>query len=118
MVLGTIAEHFLLLTMAPVLVELARNLATDKVSGMKPSRTAATYKMLYGLGRTFSERMFTNIRKWPFYINESTSTSNKKVCSMLVSYYHEDLEKVVVEHLGSTEVMTIHDKTIKSPSQT
>lgn len=85
MVLGTIAEHFLLLTMAPVLVELARNLATDKVSGMKPSRTAATYKMLYGLG-TFSERMFTNIRKWPFYINESTSTSNKKVCSMLVSY--------------------------------
>lgn len=117
MVLGTIAEHFLLLTMAPVLVELARNLATDKVSGMKPSRTAATYKMLYGLG-TFSERMFTNIRKWPFYINESTSSSNKKVRSMLMSYYHEDLEKVVVEHLGSTEVMTIHDKTIKFPSQT
>lgn len=111
MVLGAIAEHSLPLTMAPVLVELAQNLATDKValSGMKLSRTAATYKMVYGLGRTFSERTFTNIRKWAFSINvdESTSNSNKKVLSMLVSYYHEDLEKVVVEHLGSAEVMKV-----------
>lgn len=113
-----------------MLVELARNLTTDKValSGMKLSRTAATYKMVYGLGWTFSERTFANIRKWTsINVDESTSNSNKKVLSMLVSYYHEDLEKVVVEHLGSAEVMKVSaanleganfSKTITSPGQT
>lgn len=109
MVLGTIAEHSLPLSIAPVIRELAETLALDKpaLAGMKLSRTAASYKMVQGLGHTFSERTFESIQSSPFSINldESTSNSNKKVLSILVSYFNQELKHVVVEHLGSIEVL-------------
>ena len=74
---------------------------------MKLSRTAASYKMVQGLGHTFSERTYERIRSTPFSINldESTSNSNKKVLSILVWYFNQELKHVVVEHLGSIEVL-------------
>ena len=52
MVLGTLAEHSLPFSVAPVIVELAQTLAEDKLAlqGMKLSRTAASYKMVHGMG--------------------------------------------------------------------
>lgn len=104
MVLGVLAEHSPLLTMAPVLVDLSQQLAADKpaLSQMKLSRTAASYKMMHGLGHAFSERTLANLRRYPFSLNmdESTCSSNKKVLVMLVSYYNEERSNVVVEHLG------------------
>ncbi|XP_029624602.1 uncharacterized protein LOC115203766 isoform X2 [Salmo trutta] len=112
MVLGVLAEHSLSFTIAPVIVELAQNLAIDKVAleRMKLSTTVASYKMVHGLVRTFSKRTFSNLSWFPFffYLDESTSNSNKKVLSMLVSYYHDDMRKVVVEHLGSLEVIKVN----------
>ncbi|KAK5911915.1 hypothetical protein CesoFtcFv8_001842 [Champsocephalus esox] len=109
MVFGTIGEYSLPLSAAPVIVELAQTLALDKpaLAHMKLSRTAASYKMVQGLGHTFSERTFQRIRSSPFSINldESTSNSNKKVLSILVSYFNQELNHVVVEHLGSIEVL-------------
>ncbi|KAL6473249.1 hypothetical protein MHYP_G00194370 [Metynnis hypsauchen] len=60
-------------------------------------------------GRTYSERTFANMRRFPFSMNidESTSNNNKKVLSMLVRYYHDDLRKVMVEHLGSLEILRV-----------
>nr|XP_055069280.1 uncharacterized protein LOC129450264 [Misgurnus anguillicaudatus] len=110
-VLAVIAEHSLPLTMAPVLVELSQCLAADKaaLSQIKVSRTAASYKIVYGMGRTFAEKTFSNLRRYPFSLNvdESTSSSFKKVLSMLVSYFNEELNDVVVEHLGSLEVWKV-----------
>ncbi|RXN22565.1 hypothetical protein ROHU_023414 [Labeo rohita] len=57
------------------------------------------------MGRTYSERIFSNMR-FSFSLNfdESTSNNNKKILSMLVCYYHAELRKVVVEHfLGDPE---------------
>ncbi|KAL2102116.1 hypothetical protein ACEWY4_001284 [Coilia grayii] len=111
MVLGTLAEHSIPFSMAPVIVELAQTLSLDKpaLQGMKLSRTAASYKMIHGLGRTYSERTFSNMRRFSFSLNidESTSNNNKKVLSMLVCYYHNDLHKVMVEHLGSVEILRV-----------
>ncbi|KAL0978791.1 hypothetical protein UPYG_G00175240 [Umbra pygmaea] len=111
MVLATLAEHSLPFTFAPVIVKLAQTLATDKValSGLKLSRTAAAYKMVHGLGFTFSERIFSNTRKYPFSINldESTNNGGKKVLSILVSYFNPDRKMVDVEHLGSLEVLKV-----------
>lgn len=88
MVLASLAEHSLPFTMAPVIVDLAQTLAEDKValSRMKLSRTTAKYKMVQGLGKTFSERIFGNTAKGPFSINldESTSSSYKKVIIVLL----------------------------------
>lgn len=52
MVLGTLVEHSVSFSMAPVIVELAQTLALDKpaLQGMKLLRTAASYKMVHGLG--------------------------------------------------------------------
>ena len=144
MVLGMLAENSLSFAVAPVIVELAQTLALDKVAlqGIKLSRTAASYKMVHGLGQTFSERIFSNMRRFPFSLNvdESTSNNNKKVglislhyiaikqsyiilhfgciitvfpsqfflfkvLYMLVCYHHDEFGKVMVEHLGSLEIM-------------
>lgn len=52
MVLGTLAEHSIPFSIAPVIVDLAQTLSLDKPSlqGMKLSRMAASYKMIHGLG--------------------------------------------------------------------
>lgn len=81
--LGVLAGRSLPFCIAPVIVELAQTLAKDKVAlqGMKLSRTAAAYKMVHGLGRTYSERTFSYLRSRPFSLNidESTTNNNKKV---------------------------------------
>ena len=112
MVLATLAEHSLPFTFAPVMVNLAQVLAEDKValSGLKLSRTSAVYKMVHGLGFTFSERIFCNTQKYPFSINldESTTNGDRKVLSILVSYFNPDRKMVDVGHLGSLEVLKVN----------
>ncbi|KAI4815110.1 hypothetical protein KUCAC02_005273 [Chaenocephalus aceratus] len=51
MVLGTLVEHSIPFSRAPVIVELAQTLSLDKpaLQGMKLSRTTASYKMIHGL---------------------------------------------------------------------
>lgn len=83
MILASLAEHSLPFTMTPVIVDLEQTLAADKValSRVKLSRTSASYKMIHGLGKTLSERIFSNTSKLPFSINldEATSNNDKKV---------------------------------------
>ncbi|TKS69503.1 hypothetical protein D9C73_003568 [Collichthys lucidus] len=100
MVLGVLAERSLPFSIAPVIVELAQTLALDKeaLQGMKLSRTAAAYKMVYGLGRTYSDRTLSYMRSRPFSLNIDESTTTK-------SYYHDGLKKVLVEHLGTLEIL-------------
>lgn len=109
MVLATLAEHSLPFKFAPVMVNLSQALALDKValSALKLSRTSATYKMVHGLGFTFSERIITNTQRYPFSINldESTTNGNKKVLSILVSYFNTDNRTVDVEHHDTLEVI-------------
>lgn len=117
MVLATLAEHSLSFSLTPVIVNLAQTLATDKValSQLKLSRTSAVYKMVHGLGLTFSERIFSHTRNLPFSINldESTSNGDKKVLSILVSYFNPLSNTVDVEHLGSLELLKVNAVTLE-----
>lgn len=117
MVLATLSEHSLPFSLAPVMVNLAQALATDKValSQLKLSRTSAAYKMVHGLGLTFSERIFSHTRNLPFSINldESTSNGDKKVLSILVSYFNPLSNTVDVEHLGSLELLKVNAATLE-----
>lgn len=83
MVLAVLPENSLSFSVAPVIVELAQTLAMDKVAlqGIKLSHTVTSYKMVHGQGQTFSERVFSNTRIFPFSLNvdESSSNNNKKV---------------------------------------
>lgn len=99
-------------------MELAQTLALDKpaLEGMKLSRTAASYKMVLRLGHTLSERTFKHMRHNPFsiYLDESVSSAYKKVLSVLVSYFSQDMKSVVVEHLGSIEVTKVTAQHLES----
>ena len=57
MVLGVIAEHSMPMTMAPVVIALAKELAKDSkmLSTLSMDRTSAGYKM-YGLEKTFRDK--------------------------------------------------------------
>jgi len=70
------------------------------------------YKMVYGMGHTFVEKTFSKLRQYPFSLNVDES-SNKKVLSMLVSHFNEELNEVVVEHLGSLEVVKVSSASLE-----
>ena len=103
MVLGTIAEHSLNFTMAPVIIKTAKELAKDKAAldHLSMDRTSASYKMQYGVKRTIMEKILQSIRNTRFSLNidEATSHNNKKILAILVSYYSEEDKRFVVEHL-------------------
>ena len=109
MVLATIAQNNLPLRIAPILVEMSQALANDKpaLQRMCLSRTSATYKMVEGMGRTYTERLTATMQQVPFSLNldESTSAANKKVLSVLVSFFNRESKAVEVGHLCSLEIL-------------
>ena len=106
MVLGFLAEKNLTFSDAPDLIQLAKTLATDSeaLAELSIDRTAASYKMQFGVGKTFADELTTNLRKNFFSLNidEAISKSSKralsflvkKVLSFLVSYFSAEDEKV------------------------
>ncbi|XP_052282792.1 uncharacterized protein LOC127879778 [Dreissena polymorpha] len=77
-------------------------------------RTSASYKMTYGLKRTFHTQTLQSIREQEFSLNidEATSNNNKKVLSVLVSYFSKTEGRVVVEHLAALELENCKTSTI------
>lgn len=104
------------MTMAPVLVDMARALAKDRkaLSQVKLQRWTASYKITHGMAKTFHEETIENMKKYAFSLNldESTSTSNKRVLAVLVSFYSPASEKVVVEHLAALELVKVDTNSI------
>lgn len=115
-VLGTVAEHSLKLKMAPVIIKTAKELAKDKkaLDELTMDRTTASYKMQYGLKKTVFEKTLHSIRSCPFSLNidEATSSNNKKVLGILVSYFDDDVGHIVVEHLASIEMVSVKSESL------
>ena len=115
-VLGVLAEHSLPFSLAPVMVDMSKALSKDRkaLNQVKLERWTASYKMTHGLARTFHEETVENLKKYAFSLNldEATSTSNKRVLAILVSYFHPASGRVVVEHLTSLELVRVNTKSI------
>ncbi|XP_061574017.1 zinc finger protein 62 homolog [Cololabis saira] len=62
--------------------------------------------MRFGLQKTFTEKTVEAIQSSPFSLNldEATTASNKKVVTFLVSYFSQEQQEVVVEHLDTVEL--------------
>nr|XP_026695260.1 uncharacterized protein LOC113475366 [Ciona intestinalis] len=116
MVLAVISENNLPLSIAPVLINLAKELSKDKkvLDNLTMDRTTASYKLTHGLSKTLLDRTLAEIRKCKFSLNidESTSNSHKRVFAILVSYFSETEQHVVVEHLASIEVIKVDTKSL------
>ena len=77
MVLGFLAEKYLTFPDAPDLIQPAKTLATDSeaLAELSIDRTAASYKMQFGVGKTFADELTTNLRKNFFSLNIDEATS-------------------------------------------
>lgn len=109
MVISFIAEKSLAFSIAPDIIELAKALATDKKALDKLSmhRTAASYKLQYGVAKTFKEKLFEDLKTSFFSLNmdESTSKNHQKIVSVLVNLKDEN-KRIVTKHLSSFSVKT------------
>ncbi|KAH3837663.1 hypothetical protein DPMN_111064 [Dreissena polymorpha] len=74
--------------------------------------TSTSYKMTYGLKRTFHIQTLKCIRAQTFSLNKSTSNNHNKVLSVLVSYFPKTEGHVDVEHLAAIELVTVKTDTI------
>ena len=114
MILGVVAEHTLPMTMVPVLIELAQELSKDKkvLDNLLMDRTSASYKINYGLRKTFHDHTLSNIRQTPFSLNidEATTSNNKHVVSVLVNYYSCSEGRVVLEQLAAIEIVKVNSE--------
>ena len=116
MVLGVITEHSLPLSIAPVLIKLARELARDPraLEEMMMDRTTASYKLTHGLKASLINDILQEIRSQPFSMNidEATTKTNVRVLGVLVSYWSIKHQKMVVEHLAAIEVSTVNTESL------
>ena len=108
MLLAFLAEKSLPFTLASEILELAKNLSKGRkaLSQMKMKRTAATYKLEYGLAKTFQEQLYEDLRKNFFSLNidESTSSNSQKIVTVLVYVLNNNTE-IVTKHLSSFSVI-------------
>jgi len=116
MVLAFVAEKDLPFTVTSGLLELMKAAAKDKkaLGEVKLQRRSASYKMVHGVAKTFTGALTESLKQTKFSLNidESTTKSQKKVLAVLVSFFDEQKNEIVVEHLDSFEVVRADAKTI------
>lgn len=77
-------------------------------------RTAASYKLMHGVKKTIQDDMLEEIRKVPFSLNidETTSKTYKWILGVLVSYWSEKVERMVVQHLAALELISVNAESL------
>lgn len=110
------AEHNLPFSVAPSLIDLAKELARDPkaLNSLSMDRTSASIKMRYGLANTLLSEIIGKMKSGYFSLNIDESTSNNlmRVLSILVSYYSEEHQRVVIQHLTSVSLYSVNAKSI------
>lgn len=116
MVLAFMAEKTLPFSIAPDLVKLMKEAAKDPHSSdlLTMGKSSASYKTRFGVADTYEEETLIEMRKNPFSLNidESMSNNHKKILSVLVSYFSNEMEEVVVRHLISLELDIVNSSTL------
>ena len=109
MILSFMAENNLSFTLAPKLVELLKECAADPIALSSVSLTlcSAAYKLTYGVSHFFKTGIIESMRTQPFLLNideATTANNNKKMFSILVSYFKTPKKETVMEHFASIEI--------------
>ncbi|XP_072181906.1 uncharacterized protein [Diadema setosum] len=116
MVVSFIAENNLPFTMTSKVLDLAKELSRDHkvLADLSLDRTSCTYKLKEGLASVCHKRLVAEMKKNPFSINidECTAKNNKRVLSVLVSYFSEDLGMSIVHHYVSLQLTTVNANTV------
>ena len=112
-----LAEHTLSLSMAPHLIELAQELASDGAALKKlhMERQTATYKLRHGLSALEHVRLVSFMKNNPFSINIDESTSKackKRILNILVCYFCEKSQKCVCHLYASIQMSVVNASTV------
>ncbi|XP_011677577.2 uncharacterized protein LOC105444695 [Strongylocentrotus purpuratus] len=118
MLLAFMAEKSLPFTMAPDLIDLSKALSSDQkvLNELSMDRNTASYKMRFGLAKTMEDELIADLQKNKFSMNidEATSDNNKKVLSVLVSYFSDKAGKVVIRHLASMSLTVVNSENLRN----
>ena len=70
--------------------------------------------MTHGLAESFHQKLISKLQRHPFslILDESTANNNKKVLTILVSYYDILEEKVKTEHWCSLVVVKANSESL------
>ena len=111
MIISFVCEKRLPLSLTGDIVTLSRELTRDTktLSKVKLKRTAAQYKLQFGVAKTLEESMLSEIRSTYFFLNldEATSSNHHRVLTVLVFYFNHGKKEVVCEHLASINVLAV-----------
>lgn len=118
-VLSVIAEQSWAFTAAPVLINLAKSLASDPeaLSRLSMDRTSASIKMKFALAPSITARTVALMKQQKFSLNidESTSTnSTSRVLTVLVNVFDRSVGKVTTQHLSSISLVTVNTESVFS----
>lgn len=102
------AEHSLSLRLIPELLTLCKRVSQDRKALEKTSmgKTCASYTFTHGLAAGFKEELNQKLRQSPFSLNidEATNNAMDKIVNMIVNYFDDQRQQVVMEHLASVKV--------------
>ena len=103
-----IDENSLSFTLWPKLIELAQVLNRDATAlqQVQMNRTTLSYKLKYGLAKTIKENVISALQTSYFSLNidESTSNAGTSILAILVQFYSEQENKIVLQHLASLKL--------------
>ena len=118
MTVSFVAEHSLPLSITTQLMKFGQEFSRDikATKDLTMQRTTASYKLKEGLSEVIRKRLVADLQSHKLSMNmdECTSTNNKKVLSVLVSYFSDELNKCIVHHYLSTSLTVVKATIIHS----
>ena len=110
MIISFVCEKRLPLFLAGDVATLAWELVRDTktLAKVKLKRTAAQYKLQFGVAKTLEDSMLSEIRSTYYSLNldEAISSNHHRVLTVSVSYFNQG-KKEVCKHLASINVPAV-----------
>lgn len=111
-IVSFMAEHSLPFTLAPHLIRFTQELSKDTraLQSTSMARTTASYKLREGLAATLSDDIVEELKSsfFSFNVDECMSNAHQKIFSIIVTYFSEELQRVVIHHYNSKPFIIVN----------
>ena len=116
-VLAVLAEQSWSFSAAPVVIQLAKNLAADPeaLDRLSMDRTSASIKLRHGLAPAVTSRVISLLQQNKFSLNidESTSGNCSRILTVLVNVFDDSVGRIVMYHLTSVSLLRVDTATVR-----
>ena len=115
-IISFVCEKRLSLSLTGDIVTISRELARDTKTllKVKRKRTAAQYKLQFGVAKALERSMLSEITSTYFSLNldEATSSNHHRVLTIVVPRFNQGKKEVVCEHLALINVPAVTTENI------